>query len=144
MQGGKKQKKIRIDTVLVGADRPPGRQAGSWGDGIARRLLAIPEGPPVLSAAQAQRSFSLAMVLSGLRCLFSYVLVPVVLPVVGLATGAAPYIGVPAALLALVFDIRGIRRYWLADSQHRWAMTWIYLAVIVLVLFLLIHDLLAI
>jgi hypothetical protein len=127
--------------VLVGTDS---QKAGSWGDGVARRLLAIPNGPPVLSSAQAQRSFSVAMVLSGLRCLFSYVLVPIVLPLVGLATGAAPYIGVPAALLALVFDVRGIRRYWLANSSHRWAMTWIYLAVIVLVVFLLVHDLLAI
>ncbi|MGA8297706.1 MAG: hypothetical protein WB770_11745 [Acidimicrobiales bacterium] len=113
-------------------------------DEVVRRLLAIPEGAPVLSATQAQRSFSVAMVLSGLRCLFSYVIVPVVLPLLGLAVGAAPYIGVPVALLALVFDVRGIRRYWLANSSHRWAMTWIYLAVIVLVLFLLVHDLLAI
>lgn len=98
----------------------------------------------MISAAQAQRSFSLAMTLSGLRCLFSYVIVPVVLPLLGLAVGAAPYIGVPIAAVAFVFDVRGIRRYWLADSQHKWAMTWIYLAVMVLVLFLLIHDLLAI
>jgi hypothetical protein len=119
----------------------PGRNRS---DEIARRLLAIPEGAPAISAAQAQRSFSVAMTLSGLRCLFSYVIVPVVLPLLGLAVGAAPYIGVPVAALALVFDVRGIRRYWLADSRHKWAMTWIYLAVMVLVLFLLIHDLLAI
>jgi hypothetical protein len=128
--------------VLVDADAHGGQSLGARGDCLVRRVLAIPDGPPRLSAVQAQRSFSFAMVLSGLRCLFSYVLVPVVLPVLGLATGAAPYIGVPVALLALVFDVRGIRRYWLANSSHRWAMTWIYLAVIVLVLFLFVHDLL--
>ncbi|MGB9111512.1 MAG: hypothetical protein WCF24_02165 [Acidimicrobiales bacterium] len=128
--------------MLVDADAHAGQRLRSRGDCLVRRVLAIPDGPPQLSVVQAQRSFSFAMVLSGLRCLFSYVLVPVVLPLVGLATGAAPYIGVPAALLALVFDVRGIRRYWLANSSHRWAMTWIYLAVIVLVLFLLVHDLL--
>jgi hypothetical protein len=130
--------------VLVEADARSGGGAASRSDCVVRRLLAIPDGPPVLSTVQAQRSFSLAMVLSGLRCLLSYVIVPVVLPLLGLATGAAPYVGVPVALLALVFDVRGIRRFWLANSSRRWAMTWIYLAVIVLVVFLLIHDLLAI
>lgn len=84
------------------------------------------------------------MVLSGLRCLMSYVVVPVLLPVFGLAVSAAPLIGAPIALLALVFDVRGIRRFWLSGSPRRWTMTWIYLAVMALVIFLLIHDLIGI
>jgi hypothetical protein len=83
------------------------------------------------------------MVLSGLRCLVSYVIVPVLLPVLGIAAGAGPVIGVPVACLALVFDVRGIRRFWLSGSQHRWAMTVLYLAVMALVIFLLVHDLFA-
>jgi hypothetical protein len=130
--------------ALIEANSGSPQGVRSRGDEIARRLLAIPNGCPVISVAQAQRSFSVAMVLSGLRCLLSYVVVPVVLPLLGLAVGAAPYIGVPVALLALVFDVRGIRRYWLANSSRRWAMTWVYLAVIVLVVFLLVHDLLKI
>lgn len=130
--------------ALVEAGTRPPEPVRGRPDQIARRLLAIPDGPPAISAAQAQRSFSLAMVLSGLRCLLSYVVVPVVLPLLGLAVGAAPYVGVPVALLALVFDVRGIRRYWLSGSPHRWPMTWVYLAVIVLVMFLLVHDLIAI
>jgi hypothetical protein len=81
------------------------------------------------------------MALSGLRCLLSYVVLPFVLPLAGVATGAAPAIGVPIALLALVFDVRGIRRFWLADNSHRWAMTALYLAVMVLVTVLLVGDL---
>jgi hypothetical protein len=113
------------------------------GDKLVRRLLVIPDGAPKLSSVQAQRAFSAAMVLSGLRCLVSYVIVPVLLPVLGIATGAGPAIGVPVALLALVFDVRGIRRFWLAGSSHRWAMTGLYLAVMALVTFLLVQDLTA-
>jgi hypothetical protein len=114
------------------------------GDELIHKLLFIPEGAPRVSRLQAQRSFSLAMVVSGLRCLMSYVVVPVLLPVFGVAVGAAPYVGAPIAALALVFDVRGIRRFWLSNSPHRWAITWVYLAVMGLVLFLFVHDLTAI
>jgi hypothetical protein len=110
-------------------------------DAVVRRVLCIPEGGATVSTAQAQRAFSFAMALSGLRCLLSYVVLPFVLPLAGVATGAAPAIGVPIALLALVFDVRGIRRFWLADNSHRWAMTALYLAVMVLVTVLLVGDL---
>lgn len=112
-------------------------------DAIACRILGISDSAQRVTSAQAQRAFSLAMVISGLRCLLSYIVLPVLLPVFGAATGVKPWIGAPVAALAIVFDVRGIRRVWLANSRHRWAMTGLYVAVMALVTFLMVHDLIS-
>ncbi len=80
------------------------------------------------------------MVLSGLRCLLSYVIFPFVLPALGLASAIGPAIGIPVGLLALVFDALGIRRFFAADHRWRWQMAAIYLTVMVLVAYLVVHD----
>jgi hypothetical protein len=49
-------------------------------------------------------------------------------------------VGIPVGVAALVFDILGVRRFWLADHRQRWAFTAIYLAVASLVTVLLVID----
>jgi hypothetical protein len=63
-----------------------------------------------------------------------------VLPIVGLAPGIGPIIGIPIGVLALTFDYLGIRRFWLADHRQRWAFTALYAVVGTMVLILLIVD----
>ncbi len=110
-------------------------------DRLMCRLLCVPdERRGRASEDDAQRLFSVAMVLSGLRCLLSYVVLPFVLPVAGLAAGAGPYIGIPVGIVALVFDVKGIRRFWLANHRWRWQMSGIYTLVILLVLGLVAAD----
>jgi hypothetical protein len=43
-------------------------------------------------------------------------------------------------VVALVFDVRGVRRFWLANHRWRWPITFIYLAVMALVTVLLVGD----
>ena len=38
-----------------------------------------------------------------------------------------------SASFALVFDVRGVRRFWLANHKYRWAMTGVYAAVMAMV-----------
>ncbi len=80
------------------------------------------------------------MFLSGLRCLLSYVILPVVLPAIGLARGVGPAIGIPISILALTFDWIGIRRFWLADHHQRWAFSALYAAIGSMVFALLVID----
>ncbi len=80
------------------------------------------------------------MVISGLRCLLSYLVLPILTPALGAAAGVGPIIGIPIAVVALVFDVRGIRRFWLADHRWRWPITVVYLAVMGLVASLLATD----
>jgi hypothetical protein len=113
---------------------------GSRADVAMRRLLFVPVGPPVAGDDAAHRMFSLAIAVSALRCLLSYVVFPILTPAIGVATGVGPVIGVPIAVLALVFDVIGIRRFWLANHRWRWGMTAIYAGVMGMVGALLVVD----
>jgi hypothetical protein len=105
-----------------------------------RRLLFVPEGPVTVGEASAHRIFNISMGLSALRCLLSYVVFPIVTPLIGAATSVGPAIGIPIAVLALTFDVMGIRRFWLAGHRLRWVMTGIYVLVMALVTTLLVGD----
>ncbi len=114
----------------------------SAADAFMCKLLCIPTDHPMVSEDQAHKMFSLSIALSGVRCLLSYVILPVLLPLLGLATGVGPVIGIPVGVLALIFDVKGIRRFWLSDHQWRWQMSVIYLLVIVMVVGLILVDVL--
>lgn len=123
-----------------------------------RRLLRVPDSPALVGAntgagtaaarrataeatERAHRLFSTSILLSATRCILGYVVFPIVSPALGAATGVGPAIGIPLGLLALVFDVRGIRRFWLANHRYRWPITALYIAVMVLVTILLVRDL---
>jgi hypothetical protein len=105
-----------------------------------RRLLFVPAGPSTVGEDAVHRMFSFSIVLSALRCLLSYVVFPILTPALGIATGVGPAVGLPIAVLALVFDVIGIRRFWANDHPWRWAMTVVYGAVMILVGALLVGD----
>ncbi len=111
----------------------------SAADAFMRRLLRVPERKAATNDA-AQRLFGTSMMISALRCLLSYVVFPILTPLLGTAAGVGPAIGIPIAVVALVFDVRGTRRFWLANHRHRWPITFIYVAVMALVTVLLVGD----
>lgn len=108
-----------------------------------RKLLMIPEVKGTVPEERgAEKLFSLAMLISAFRCTLSYVILPFVLPALGLgaAVGVGPAIGIPIGVVALFFDVKGIRRFWIAGHRWRWQMSLIYLLVIGLVSVLVIRD----
>ena len=105
-----------------------------------RRLLRVPVDRAPIDESETHRIFSASILLSALRCLLSYVVLPILLPIIGLAPGVGPIIGIPIGVLALTFDYLGIRRFWLADHRQRWAFTALYAVVGTMVLTLLIVD----
>jgi len=117
-------------------DRPTRSRA----DEAMRRLLRIPEQQAPIDESETHRIFSASILLSALRCLLSYIVLPIVLPAIGLARGVGPVISIPIGLLALTFDYLGIRRFWLADHHQRWAFSALYAVVGGMVLVLLIVD----
>jgi hypothetical protein len=110
-------------------------------DAAVRRLLRIPDGPPAPEGA-AQRAFSTSMLVSGTRCLLTYVMLPFLAPALGLAAGVGPAIGIPIGVVAIGCNILTIRRFWAADHRWRWAYTAIALTVIALLLVLMVEDVL--
>lgn len=105
-----------------------------------RRLLRVPDGPTVASAESAQRMFSQSILISATRCLLTYVLLPIVAPLVGAATGIGPVVGIPLGLVAMSFDVIAVRRFWLANHRYRWLCTALYVVIIGFLVTLMIRD----
>lgn len=91
-------------------------------------------------ARSAQNMFSVSMVISGIRCLIAYVLLPFVTPFLGLAPGVGPGLGIVIGLVALAANLYSLNRFW--RLRHRWRkpITVLHVAVIGLLLFLLAQD----
>ena len=129
-----------VDQLAVVPDAPTVAPPRSRADEAMRRLLRVPDDRPPIDESETHRIFSASIFLSALRCLVSYIVLPVVLPFLGLARGVGPAIGIPIGVLALTFDYLGIRRFWLADHHRRWAFTALYAVVGGMVLALVIVD----
>ncbi len=99
--------------------------------------------PRVGSQDGATRVFSQSVLISGVRCVLAYVIFPWVLPLLGVAKGVGPWIGVTVGVVAIGFNVASIRRFWAADHRWKWPITIMNCSVIGLLLFLLVTDLAA-
>ena len=115
------------------ADRPAA-------DRFMRRLLRVPDERAPVPESATHRIFGVSIFLSATRCLLSYIVLPILLPLLGLAKGVGPWLGIPIGVLALYFDFLGIRRFWMADHHQRWLFSAIYAVVGAMVLTLLVVD----
>jgi hypothetical protein len=87
-------------------------------DAVTTSPRAAPSLSPVDEQNEAARLFSLSIVISGTRCLLTYIVFPWVLPVLGIAGGVGPAVGVVVGVVAIAFNLLSIRR-WRASS-HAW------------------------
>lgn len=90
--------------------------------------------------AEAERTFSRSLVISGIRCTLTYVLIPFVFPIVGWGTGAGPWIGLPIGVAAIIANVVAIRRLHRADHRLKWPMTVLSSGIVVLLVILVVVD----
>lgn len=90
---------------------------------------------------QAQRTFSLSIVVSAIRCLLTYVILPFVAPVIGLAPGVGPTVGITVGTVAIAANVFSIRRFWRAEHPWRRPVTAVHVGVIGLLVVLVVLDL---
>jgi len=109
-------------------------------DVAVRRLLRIPDGHTASEGA-AQRAFSTSVLVSAVRCVLTYLVLPFLAPALGLAAGVGPAIGIPVGAIAIACNVMTIRRFWAADHRWRWGYTALSLTVIALLLVLMVQDL---
>jgi hypothetical protein len=106
-------------------------------DRFARWALRVHD--PV-DGQEVHNIFSASMALSGTRCLLSYIVLPLLAPWLGALPFIGPAIGIPVGVLALVFDVRAMRRFFQSDHRWRWVAAIVYLAVMVMVATLVVRD----
>ena len=122
------------------SDRPVHR---SKADLFVRRLLRIPDQPHGVSASQANRSFQTSMLISATRCTLTYVVFPILIPLIGIAKGVEAPLGIAIGTFAIVCDVFTIRRFFAADHKYRWWFSAIALSIITLLFVLLAEDIVA-
>ncbi|NLA34539.1 MAG: hypothetical protein GX868_02500 [Actinobacteria bacterium] len=112
----------------------------SAADVAMRRLLFITDRPTDASEKTAIKAFERSMLISAIRCTLTYVVFPIVLPMMSFAKGVGPAIGIVIGLFALVCDIFTVRRFFAIDHKWRWRFTFIAGSVMGLLTWLLIED----
>ncbi len=88
-----------------------------------RRLLGITGDPVPGAILGAQRLLGKSLVVSAVRCTLTYLVIPVLAPVLGLAGVLAVPVSLMLTVLAIGMAISGLRRFWLADHRARWQYT---------------------
>lgn len=112
----------------------------SKADMIAHAVLRIPPQHAEVSNGQVYSTFQRSMLVSAVRCLLTYIVLPFALPAVGFAKGVGPVIGIVIGLIALTFNVFTIRRFHIAAHKWRWHYTAIVACVMVLLLVLMVQD----
>lgn len=104
-------------------------------DLVMRRFLRV-SGDPVRGAVfDAENKLKSSLIISGIRCIITYLLVPIVTPIVGFAGVLAAPLSIGLSVTAIVMSYDSLRRFFLADHRLRWryaafvAAVWILLAV---------------
>jgi hypothetical protein len=97
--------------------------ARSAADLRMRRVLRIPDDGARASARSAENAFSTSVFISAVRCLLTYVLVPVLGPIVGIAGNVGPVLGLVVGTVSGVAIVASMRRFFRADHRWRWRYT---------------------
>jgi ABC-type iron transport system FetAB permease component len=106
-----------ISDEVDGATSAPGMLAGS------RRALETP------LPTGAQRALTFGLLLSALRCTVQYILLPFVLPWIGIASAIPPWVTLVLGGVAIASLTRNVRSLWRLHHARRWS----YLAIALLV-----------
>lgn len=101
------------------------------------------EKPAGIESRQAQRAFSLSMVVSGIRCALTYIVLPFVTPFLGLAPGVGPTLGIVIGVVAVAANAVSLSRFWRLRHPWRRPVTVLHFAVIGLLLVLITFDVVA-
>lgn len=104
----------------------PAARSGFRSDAAAdrgmRRVLGV-RAVDLRSGEGAHRTFRISVVISALRCIITYVAVPVVVPLLSLSGWVAAPVGLALCLVAAANGVISLRRFWRADHPQRWTYT---------------------
>lgn len=88
-----------------------------------RRLLRVGDVVDKGAILGARRSTTTAIVVSGIRCTITYLLVPILAPFVGMVETVGAPLAIALSVTAIMMGVSGVRRFWIADHRARWAYT---------------------
>ena len=104
-----------LDADPVEIDRPAA-------DRFVRRVLRVQDAPPATAGA-ARAALRTSVLVAAVRCTLVYIVLPFVLPVVGIVTQVGAGVAAAIGVVAVVCIVSSMRRFWRAEHPARWAYT---------------------
>ena len=126
-------------TATAGPAPLPARQ---WtaADLCVRRVLGLPVDAPKVTEASARSLAERSLLISTVRCLLTYIVLPFVLPLVHVGVGVTPVIGIVLGTVAIVANVASVRRFWAADHRYRWHYTALASVIVAMLSWLVVSD----
>lgn len=128
-----------VQAPQVAAHGPAGFRSQRPADRAMRRLLGV-TGIDRRSGTGAHRAFRIAVLVSGIRCLITYLAIPVLVPLLSLSGRLAAPIGIALCAVAVVNGVLAVRRFWRADHPQRWMYTTFMGVVFAVLALALVHE----
>lgn len=89
-----------------------------------RRLLLVNDAKSTAKLeGAAHRYLRVSMVITGIRCLITYLLIPIAVPIIGLSGAVSAPIGLVLSAVAIVSGVTSLRKFWQSDHKFRWMYT---------------------
>ncbi len=107
-------------------------------DAFMRRLLRVRV--HTASGRSAENVFGASIAVSTVRCLLTYVVLPLLKPVVDLSGGVGPVLGLLLGAVSAVAIVVSMRRFWAASHRWRWPYTVIGGGILVLLVVQAVAD----
>ena len=95
----------------------------SVADRFMRRLLRVRTTDRKV-LPDAHKAFRTSLMVSAVRCLITYLVVPIAVPLLCFAGVFAAPIGIALCVVAVVNGVVSVRRFWTSDHRMKWMYTW--------------------
>ncbi len=107
-----------------------------------RKFLRLPVDAPPTSVFGAEDAFGKSIAISAIRCTFTYIVLPLLAPILNLTgTVAAPVIGIALGLVSMVAITFSMRRFFASDHKWRWGYSIIGGSIFVMLIVMMVIDL---
>lgn len=113
----------------------------SVADRRMRRLLGLPADAPKQSIFGTESVFGRSIAVSAIRCLITYVFLPILAPVVKLTGTIGSVLGLVLGAVSMVAIVFSMRRFFAADHKWRWGYSAVGGGILVLLVVAGITDL---
>jgi hypothetical protein len=126
--------------VTTTADTSTSVPVRSAADRTMRRVLRLPVDAPKQSIMGAEGVFGKSIMVSGLRCTLTYIVLPLLAPIFNLSGASLPVIGLLLGAVSMVAIVISMRRFFAADHKYRWGYAAIGGAIFVMLIIAGIAD----
>jgi hypothetical protein len=127
-----------VDSALSRESTPTSVRSDA--DCAMRRVLRLPDDRPQASRAAAQQAFSRSVWISAARCLLTYIILPILGPIVGFSGRVGPVLGLAVGTVSMVAIVASIRRFFASDHRWRWRYTAVGGSILVLLVIQAVID----